>query len=90
MKTPDAIVGAPYWQLNATDVAKLQYEVQEYAHELEWTNYGPTGKDLPFKSTLVELDTDHLEAILITQVGISPEYRAAILYILKDRYQGQL
>ncbi len=90
MQSPDTLMAAPFWQMNATQVAALQMSVQDYAHELEWTSYGPDGDEGPIKRTLVELDTDHLEAILITQPGISPEYRAAILYILKDRYLFQL
>jgi hypothetical protein len=87
---PDRLVLAPFWQMNATEVAALQMSVQEYAFLLEWTSYGPDGDEGPIKRTLGELDTDHLEAILITQCGLSPEYRAAILYILKDRYLFQL
>jgi hypothetical protein len=37
----------------------------------EWTSYGKTGRDLAKTNLLKNLDTDHIEAIIETQVHLS-------------------
>ena len=56
------------------------------APALTWGTFGPNQNEQVQRKLLIELETDHLENILITQVHIPPVYRAIILEILKDRY----
>lgn len=50
-----------------------------------WGTYGPKG-DQPRKTILLaNADTDHLKAILTTQIHIGPETTEIIKSILKDR-----
>lgn len=63
-------------------------ELDKYSILLKWTSYDESGKERKMKS-LCELDTEHLENILITQRHISLIYSRVILYILKKRYGRQ-
>jgi hypothetical protein len=86
---PMNIIEVPYVYLNAEQVADLQKKVceEESWKHLRWGNHGPKGdQDATEFKTLADCDTDHLEAILITQPQLPPEYRAAILELLKTRY----
>lgn len=56
----------------------------------QWGAYGPEGESGLSHKPLRELSTPHLENILITQPQISPEVRAIILYLLKQRYQNEV
>jgi hypothetical protein len=53
---------------------------------LRWGTYGPEGKRPLAVRYLADLDTDHLENILITQRQISVLYSKTIIFILKQRY----
>lgn len=89
-RLPGILLEVPYVPLNADQVAALQRAIPEHLDDFEWGSYGRNGDELLKKRKLVDLDTDHLEAILITQPQTSPAYRAAILHILKGRYQASL
>ena len=73
----------------ASEVAQMQADARQYSlwNSLAWGSYGKKGKDVKTVRVLGDLDTDHLEAILITQDNISFEMRAAILELLKIRYE---
>jgi len=61
-------------------------EVIEFSKKLKWGTYGPNG-DQPVKIRyLYDLDTEHLENILVTQGHIGPIYIRTILVLLKHRY----
>ena len=60
-------------------------ELECAARTLRWGTYGPTGTDRLSIKYLNDLDTDHLENILVTQYEITELYRKVILYILKRR-----
>lgn len=86
---PSCVVA--YRPMTAVEVAQLKCRVRsEKAWEtLRWANYGPDGDSPREETTLADLDTDHLEAILITQPQISPEYRAAILELIRLRWADE-
>lgn len=79
-----------YTYLTADEVAALQAEVREQKawNTLTWGSFGREGKGPCKLRTLGELDTDHLEAILITQ-PCPHTHRAAILELLKIRYAAE-
>lgn len=65
---------------------RLKSQVVNETEQLKWGTYGPEGRGPLRMVYLIDLDTDHLENILITQPHISNRYAAAILQILKCRY----
>ena len=80
-----------YEYLNADQVAELQRDASENRtfEYILWGTYGPH-MDHPMETrTLIDLDTDHLEAILITQPQVSPRTRASIVELLKLRYEAE-
>jgi hypothetical protein len=79
-----------YEPLSADGVKELQATVVENEawDHLDWGTYGPEGKGPKETKKLAELDTDHLEAILITQPHLGNYYRATILALLQQRYAG--
>jgi len=79
-----------YQPLSADQVKDLQRKVNDTQawKQLKWGSHGPEGKDPKQIRTLNDLDTDHLEAILITQPHIGNTYRAAILALLHRRYKN--
>lgn len=59
----------------------------EAAKQLKWGTHGKSGTD-PLKIiNLGDAETDHLEAIFVTQPQLTTIYRKALLFILKERYQ---
>lgn len=74
-----------YQYLTADQCEELKRNVDVNA---PWGSYGLSGRDALKYRPLIELDTNHLENILITQPQITPAYRATILHILKSRYQA--
>lgn len=61
-------------------------QLEKLSHELEWRSFG-IGEVREMKlRPLVELETSHLENILITQRHIAFQTSKVILYILKKRY----
>ena len=80
-----------YRYIPAAEVKEMQAiaVVEEVWNKLPWGSYGPEGTDSQKVRMLGELDTDHLEAIIITQPQILPFYRTAILELLKKRYKEQ-
>jgi len=58
----------------------------EDAKNLKWITFGKSGMD-PYKIiNLGDAETEHLEAIFVTQ-PITGLYKKALLLILKERYQ---
>ncbi|RDJ34934.1 MAG: hypothetical protein DWQ19_08860 [Crenarchaeota archaeon] len=84
-----ATIEVDYNYQTAEQVKELQESVPGMLGAMTWTSYGPKGRSKAETRKIVELDTDHLEAILITQPQITPLLRAAILHILKGRYRGE-
>jgi hypothetical protein len=80
-----------YEPMSALEVAQLKTRVREQARwdEIEWGNYGPDGDQPLEKKVLADHDTDHLEAILITQPHLGNELRAIILELLKIRWREE-
>jgi hypothetical protein len=60
----------------------------EDAKKLAWGTHGITSKDSLKWIGLGDANTDHLEAIFMTQ-HLNKMYRKAILLILKERYQQE-
>lgn len=73
-------------QLTRDECKRLKERAKTLAPALTWGTFGPNQNEQVQRKLLIELETDHLENILITQVHIPPVYRAIILEILKDRY----
>ncbi len=57
------------------------------AANFRWGSRGPTGDEPRHDRKLAELDTEHLENILICQPHIGNRYRAAIMYLLRERWR---
>lgn len=57
---------------------------------LKWGTFGKNGDEPMRVVRLVDCDTDHLKAILRTQVHITQLYTAAIISILLDRGIGTI
>lgn len=75
-----------YRYLNADQCEDLKSRALAHGKVYKWSDFGPDGKSKEkTRRRLVDLSTDHLENILITQPQITPEYRAAILAIIMDR-----
>lgn len=67
------------------DLNLTEEDLDYLSTRLEWGTYGPEGDgELQIKK-LVDLDTDHLEQLLIMPTGAS-SVRKVILHILKQRY----
>jgi hypothetical protein len=64
-------------------------KLEDLSKSKTWGTMGPEGKGPRQFLPLCELETDHLENILITQRHISFETSLVILFILKDRYINQ-
>lgn len=77
-----------YKYLTADQCESLKKSVKDREQEFVWGSFSPEGPDEDGleKSTLDKLTTQHLENILLTQCYISMEYKAAILMLLKKRY----
>jgi hypothetical protein len=75
-------------QLNkfTTNINSLNTEqLDGFAKSLQWGTFGPAGTEPMKQKTLIDLSTDHLENILVTQSHISAVYRKVILHIIKSR-----
>lgn len=59
------------------------------AREATWGTFGPNADQPMAERTLWDLDTDHLENILITERHIPLAYSIIILSILKLRYKAE-
>ena len=79
------------WLARATgDLDQLNTEcLDQLARELPWGTYGPNGDQERTVKILNDLDTDHLENILITQRQIHVVYSKTILHILKRRWKAR-
>jgi hypothetical protein len=74
--------------MNTNQCEALKVEAAKRNGSSTWGTLGPFGelREHVYKP-LKELETDHLENILISQSQISPELKAEILHLLKwDRY----
>lgn len=77
------LVAVDYQYLTAEECEELKRN----AHGRHpWGSYGPAADQPLNVRTLEDLDTEHLENILITQRHLSNEYAASILMLLKQRY----
>ena len=70
----------------AADVEAFKTAVAEGLDEYQWGTFGPEADQPMTVRLLKDLDTEHLENILITQNQIGVEYRAAIILLLRERY----
>ena len=66
-------------------VKRLRQEADDIKEDfsLKWGQVTLTGVRSRF---LTDLDTEHLENIIVTQAQITPLYKRTILAILKQRY----
>lgn len=74
-----------YHYLTADQCEDMKSKALAHAKQYKWGSFGPDGTGKEKWSRLIDLSTEHLENILITQPQVTPEYRAAILAIIKDR-----
>lgn len=59
--------------------------LEEMSHEMPWRTFGPNS-DQPCKVRyLADLETDHLQNILVTQKHISMMYSKVIMYLIEKR-----
>ena len=79
-------IQVPQQYLNSAECEALK---QNADVNLTWTSFGPNGNEKAETKMLCELYTEHLENILISQPQITPQYKAAILKIIKDRMLDQ-
>lgn len=78
----------PHRILDAKECEQLKLEIVDKIPEMTWGTFGPDG-DQPLQyKPLAELDTDHLENILISQPTLNTNFKAAIVVILKNRYKS--
>lgn len=84
-------VTVSYEPMTALEVARLQTLVREEKawETINWGNHGPENDQPVERKTLAECDTNHLEAILITQPHLGNRLRAAILELLRIRWKEQ-
>jgi hypothetical protein len=68
---------------------ELKAKAKWLAFEMQWGTLGEDGRGEPEFIKLRDLETDHLENILVTQHHIQSNVKATILHILKRRYNGQ-
>lgn len=62
-------------------------QLDALSKKLNWGTFGRSGTEPLVFKTLCELDTDHIENIIITQGHtISPIYAKVMLFMLKNRY----
>ena len=64
---------------------KLKEAGLEYARNNKWGTYGPNGNEKLRWVPIIELPSDHIENILITQRHISEEMSAAMIAVLNSR-----
>lgn len=72
--------------LTADQCEELKASVRDREREFKWGNYGPDSDQSLAVTTIADLSTEHLENILITQPHVENELAAAILMLLKKRY----
>ena len=78
-----------YQYLTAEQCVALKAAVDGHEDGYTWGSRGPDGGEELNERPLTDLDTDHLENILITQPQIDNARAAAILSILRKRYKEQ-
>ncbi len=66
----------------------LESDFEEIRYYIQWGTYGKDGNQPYKKKSLCDLDTDHIKAILKTQLQISNVLRACFKEELK--YRGEL
>jgi hypothetical protein len=71
--------------LNRLDCRKLKEEGLEYARNNKWGTYGPNGNEGLRWVPIIELSSDHIENILITQRHPSEQAKAAMIAVLNER-----
>lgn len=83
---PPVTISVEYQHLTADECESLKKRVRGREKEYPWGSFGPDRDEELDHSTIADLTTQHLENILITQPHISNELAAAILMLLKKRY----
>lgn len=79
-----------YTPLTPAECEILKRNIAEVYQTFQWGTYGPNQNPGDFQTKLLtDLETSHLENILITQPQIPNDYAAAILHILKMRYNAK-
>lgn len=78
----------PYQYLFPSECDRLKAEAEPEAHV--WGTYGPEMAGPLRWVSLPQLETDHLENILITQRHLDPALVAAILKLLHERYLNEV
>ena len=63
----------------------LNDDIDKLSKVAIWGSYGKDGKGKKRMRNLIDLDTEHIKAILRTQKNISYIYKEAFNYILKQR-----
>jgi len=88
--SPEVKINVPYQYLTAEDCRELKEKIATdldlYADKILWGEFGQAGKSSLKERSLLDLDTEHLENILITQPHTGCFIRAVIVALLKKRY----
>ena len=84
---PPHSVVVPYEYLTADECEELKQKVKDKEKNYKWGTFGPDRDDELQHCTIDMLSTQHLENILITQSYLKNETAAAILMLLKKRYE---
>jgi hypothetical protein len=98
--TSKPVINLPKQEVDTTGLDKLAKNIQSFRASLseddlgalamttKWGTFGPNGDQPRVDKPLIQLDTNHLENILITQRHISWQVSCVILHILKERYKN--
>ena len=71
---------------NVDDIRKNKNKLKEF-RRLKWGSYGRQGeRKSPVYKNIEDLDTNHIENIMINQRHYDARYAIAFLDILKERY----
>jgi hypothetical protein len=79
----------PCVYLTAKECEELKRTAGDQLNDMTWGTFGPDGTEPLAIKTLRELDTEHLENILITQpsTGNFLLFKAAAILVLRERYK---
>lgn len=86
ISAPSRMIEVLYEHLTADECEALKKQVKDKEQDFQWGSYGPNRDEALEKSSIADLSTQHLENILITQPHLGNELAAAILMLLKKRY----
>lgn len=77
-------VEVEYKPLGPDECSRLKEKGLKFARENKWGTYGSPSGELKY-IYIIDLSTEHIENILITQPQVTPEYRAAMIAVLNSR-----